>query len=282
MAEKYNRAIFKTTHNSYSGGTRKSINYQLDSKIRGIEFDIHSGEEEASHPRKREYKFMLGHNYPKEDVFLGEMNPNSISLETWLEIIMKWSQLHPDHEPITLCLDIKGNLVDNTEGLSLKMLNLLVRHILDGKLYTPKDYFKWNHNSLEDSEWPTVDKLKGKIVVFFTGEHNTKWVYWNEMPIREQNCFIAYSYEDDGGKAYSNEMLQDAPFVNCHLSYWRWGKAQFEKGKVLRLWEFNPFYDNRGFFQYPTTLNRKGLICNFPATDTPFEPWYLTAFPYLC
>ncbi|MHA1279945.1 MAG: Ca2+-dependent phosphoinositide-specific phospholipase C [Candidatus Helarchaeota archaeon] len=282
MERKYNKAIFRATHSSYSGGARKSINFQLDSNIRCLEFDIHNGEQHVINSDKFNYSFWLGHNSPEEDVFLGDTNPNTISLENWLEIITDWSKLHPHHEPIALCLDIKENLIDINNGRSLKLLNLLIRDKLNGHIYSPQDHLKSNQGSIHGRDWPTVEELRGKIIVFFTGNHYTKCVYWQEIPLRKQFCFIAYSYEDDGGRNYSTQLLSEVKFVNCHVSYWRWGKSQYQKGKILRLWGFNQYIENLGNFAQLSALNQQGLICNFPATDTPYESWYMTAFPYFC
>ena len=40
-ARPYDSVVFRSTHNSYSGGPRGGILSQLDGGIRGIEFDFH-------------------------------------------------------------------------------------------------------------------------------------------------------------------------------------------------------------------------------------------------
>lgn len=278
----YNKATFKTTHSSYSGGSRKSINFQLNSKIRCIEYDIHNSSLNSFDKRLLKFDFRLGHNKPDEEVAFDEDNPRSTLLGEWLGHLMNWSNLNPAHEPIALCLDIKEDLVDNSADLNLKVLNSIISSKLNGKLYTHREHLRKNNGYLAGTYWPSVQELTGRIIIFLTGDHFTKWVYWSDLPIREQYCFVAYSFEDDGGKDYSLEMLKEAKFVNCHLKYWSWGRQLFQQGKIVRLWDYNPYNDGSGKYRLPSDLNREGLLCNYPATDHPFEEWYYKAFNYTC
>jgi hypothetical protein len=277
--EYYNKSIFKTTHSSYTGGARKSIHFQLDSGVRCLEFDIH-----CYNPLLTGFPvvedFQLGHNKPNEEVSQAEDNPHSISLSDWIDILVNWAKKNPDHAPITLCLDIKENFVKADPDFNLTLLNSRIHNKLNRRLYTHHDLINRNHGSLIGTEWPPVKEIVGKIIVVLTGDHDTKWMYWKTIALKDQSCFIAYSYEDDGEREYSPQMLSEAKFVNCHLDYWAWGKYQFEKGKLLRIWSFNPYYNSTGNFCLPTNYTQQGLICNFPATDTPYEDWYNSAFNY--
>ncbi len=276
MSEQYNKVIFKATHQSYSGGARKSIRFQLNSKIRCLEFDIHNGGKNLF------VDFKLGHNHPEEEISYEDDNPRSVLLSDWLDTLIDWSKSNPNHEPITLCIDIKENLVNSSCSTILKSLNSVLQRKLSGKLYTHKDHVNRNDGSLTGTNWPTVHELAGKFVVFLTGDHYTKWKYWHDLPLKEQFCFVAYSYEDDGGRDYSHQMLDEAKFANCHLIYWTWGQEQIRKGKVLRIWGFDPYYDKSGNYRLPTESSFRGLLCNFPATDTPYEGWYKAAFSFHC
>ena len=58
-------AIFRATHNSYSGnvdGAKNSITYQLDHGIRFIELDVHDNGYATSHD------YAIGHDSPGDQV----------------------------------------------------------------------------------------------------------------------------------------------------------------------------------------------------------------------
>ncbi|MHA1231434.1 MAG: hypothetical protein ACTSRP_18635 [Candidatus Helarchaeota archaeon] len=272
----FNKVVFKTTHNSYSGGLKRSIIYQLDSNVRGIEYDVHLINMNSRHD------FKLGHNKCEENVYHWEDNPNSYYLNDWLSLIKNWSKKHPGHEPITLCIDIKNKFSNSYVDTKINRLNLMIINNLRNSVYTNKELLKLNNFSSNCNEWPTVEELSGKIIVILTGEHNFKWRYMNKIPPDKQYCFVAFSLEDDSDKQYSDKMLHHSRFVNCNLKYWNWGLRQYKKGKILRIWGFNKNSNGSKTPLNPIQLIKKGLFCNFPATDCPFENWYKKAFNYYC
>src|SRR5688572_26079895 len=96
-------AVFRATHNSYSGnldGARGSITDQLDHGVRLLELDIHDNGFLLSHD------YGVGHDEPGDEVDHAD-NVVSNNLRGWLLMINAWSAAHPDHAPIMVMLDLK-------------------------------------------------------------------------------------------------------------------------------------------------------------------------------
>ena len=89
----YEESRFWTTHNSYSGGPRRSIVEQLDAKVRWIEFDVHDTDFVAVGD------YRLGHLRPGMEVALGNGNPKTLLLRDWLDVIAEWSARTPPPRP---------------------------------------------------------------------------------------------------------------------------------------------------------------------------------------
>ncbi|KKN39893.1 hypothetical protein LCGC14_0738980 [marine sediment metagenome] len=148
----YNKAFFKTSHNSYGMSIRQQLNFGL----RGLEYDIHDdkiqeiGDFEVYHLKK---------SY--DVAFNGNGNPNDLMLSNWLKVIENWSNdQNNNHAPITLFIELKESLVDSNnkpdELYGIKKLNnIIIDSFSSNRLYTYKHFRKDNF------KWPTVNELKG-------------------------------------------------------------------------------------------------------------------------
>src|SRR5690606_41887303 len=104
------RDAFRAPHKTYSGvrdGTRGSIVRHLDQAVRFIELDIHDN----GYAANRDYS--IGHDSPG-DLVDHAGNPASNLLRDWLTVIDTWAAEHPAAAPITVALDVKDDLTDNT------------------------------------------------------------------------------------------------------------------------------------------------------------------------
>ncbi|MEU7900505.1 hypothetical protein AB0B45_47695 [Nonomuraea sp. NPDC049152] len=163
-------AIFRATHNSYSGnvdGARNSIAYQLDHGIRFIELDIHDNGYATSHD------YSIGHDSPGNLVdHTG--NPASNLLRDWLDVINAWSAQHPAAAPIVVALDIKDDLTDNpsyAEG-NLAALNQELISVFGPRLFWAKDY---------PTSPPTVNALRGRVLPLISGDGKTRTSYKRDV-----------------------------------------------------------------------------------------------------
>lgn len=165
----YRSAIFRATHNSYSGGSRRSIEEQLDSGVRFIEFDIHAaGFGESG-------DFSLGHNAPGQEVSHEGTNPESNRLSEWLQLIARWSSLHQLHAPITIGLDMKDNLSDAASAArgNVGALNEIIEKYLGDVLVRPSEF----EMDGRLASGPTVNQLRGRILVVLSGDVDSRSFY---------------------------------------------------------------------------------------------------------
>lgn len=159
-------AVFRATHNSYSGdvdGTRGSIVRQLDQGVRFIELDIHDNEYAAN----RDYS--IGHDSPG-DLVDHAGNPASNLLRDWLTVIDTWAAEHPAAAPITVALDVKDDLTDNTSYAAgnLAALNDTLTGVFGDKLLRASDY---------PATPPTVGELRGRVLAVLSGDARTRTLY---------------------------------------------------------------------------------------------------------
>jgi hypothetical protein len=163
-------AIFRATHNSYSGnvdGAKNSIAYQLDRGIRFIELDIHDNGYATSHD------YSIGHDSPGNLVdHTG--NPASNLLRDWLNVINTWSAQHPTAAPIVVALDVKDDLTDNTSYAAgnLAALNQELTSVFGSRLFWAKDY---------PTSPPSVGALRGRVLPVISGDGKTRTAYKRDV-----------------------------------------------------------------------------------------------------
>jgi len=154
------------THNSYAGapsGDLGSLRRQLDGGVRFVELDVHDNDFASS-------GYRIGHESPGDDVVHVGGNPRTDRLAAWLRAVASWSAADARHAPITLALDLKDRLTDNrsfAEG-NLARLN---QELLDAfeRLFTAE--------TLGRGRWPTVDALRGRVIVVLSGDEETRLGY---------------------------------------------------------------------------------------------------------
>ncbi|MFC4584755.1 phosphatidylinositol-specific phospholipase C domain-containing protein [Sphaerisporangium corydalis] len=163
-------AIFRATHNSYSGnvdGAKNSIAYQLDHGIRFVELDIHDNEYATSQD------YSVGHDSPGNLVdHTG--NPASNRLRDWLTVINAWSAQHPTAAPIVVALDVKDDLTDNASYAAgnLAALNQELTSVFGSRLYWARDY---------PATSPSVDALRGRVLAVISGDGKTRTAYKRDI-----------------------------------------------------------------------------------------------------
>ena len=185
----YGSTRFRTTHNSYSGGARGSIPHQLSAGVRGLELDIHDNGYDTLGD------FRLGHLKPGSEVALGHGNPDTARLRDWLGAIARWSDNNATHAPITLVLDLKGDLTD--AGGDLADLNAALAESLGTRLFTRDDYDL-------SGRWPDVDDLRGRVLCVLSGHGGSRAAYrwaFGTVPTVAANAAgrVALAYQSTAG-----------------------------------------------------------------------------------
>lgn len=160
----YDRTRFWSSHNSYSGGTRRSLPEQLDQKVRGFELDLHDNDYDSVGD------FRIGHLKAGHEVARGGGNPTSLLFRDWLDVFAKWSAKNPTHAPLTLVLDVKDDLTDNDKGGDPEDLNLSLEAAFGSRLLTREAWNEWG-------AWPDVELLRGKTLCVLSGHGDTRASY---------------------------------------------------------------------------------------------------------
>ncbi|GAB4057168.1 PI-PLC domain-containing protein [Catellatospora paridis] len=238
-------AVFRATHNSYSGniaGTRGSITAQLDSGVRFIEFDIHDN----GYATAGDYG--VGHNSPGDQVDHAG-NPASNNLRPWLQTVAAWSAAHPDHAPLLVMLDIKDNLTDNTSYAAgdLAALNRELSDAFGARLVLSKDV---------PGALGTIGSLRGRIITLLSGHAGTR-----------------SAYKADSGANPSVAINANGQVVEVHDAggaLWYWSGTYGSDGRVTWL--------RHGRYGSGTTpavaLNDSGLLVEVHKSQNANTLWY--------
>ena len=163
-------AVFRATHNSYSGnvdGSKGSIVEQLNRGVRFLEFDIHDN----GYATNRDYS--IGHDAVGEKVDHAG-NPATNLLRDWLRTVSVWSAAHPTHAPLLVMLDLKDDLTDNTSFAAGNptALNKELSDAFGSRLLRAQDVA---------GALGTVGALRGRILTLLSGDAGTRTEYRRDV-----------------------------------------------------------------------------------------------------
>ncbi len=277
----YHKAYFKASHNSYKLPIRELLNHG----VRGLEYDIHDDKIQQFDD------FEVYHLKNNFGVLLNEKgNPDNYLFSEWLQVINNWSNDQKNnHAPITLFIELKDNIIDSNntpdELYGIKKLNKIIEDSFSFKyLYT---YKKFRENNFE---WPTVEELKGCIIVVLTSYWGGYWAsseggfesrfryLKNCIAGRDDVCFVSWTQEDKGKEVLY--LKEKTYFWKCNLEY---STKNYEKNieaeratradydKIIWGWHVKTYHKKN----YDT-----GYRCNFPATDSWKSNKYNKSFPW--
>ncbi|MGW0811078.1 hypothetical protein [Nonomuraea sp. NPDC002799] len=239
-------AIFRATHNSYSGnidGARNSIAYQLDNGIRFIELDIHDNGYAAAQD------YSVGHDSPGNQVDHAG-NPASNLLRDWLNVINTWSAQHPTAAPIVVALDVKDDLTDNTSYAAgnLAALNRELTSVFGSRLYEARDY---------PASPPSVDAVRGRVLPVISGNGTTR-----------------SAYKRDTGSSPAIAINGRGQVVEVHDSgsgeLWYWSGTYGADGRVT--WQRHGRYDSG--ITPAVALNDNGDLVEVHQSQNEKTVWY--------
>lgn len=161
-------AVYRATHNSYSGGARGSIVAQLDGGVRFLEFDVHDNGFGSLHD------YQIGHDRPGDEVDHGGGNPASNSLRDWLAPIADWSARTPGHAGLVVLLDLKDDLTDNPSFAAgnLGAINTEIASAFGARLVSADPI---------GATFPSVGALRDKIACVLSGDAGTRLAYRRDV-----------------------------------------------------------------------------------------------------
>lgn len=166
-------AIYRATHNSYSGnikGTRGSIIGQLDGGVRFLEFDVHDNGYGDTHD------YQIGHNSPGNEVdhAVNGLPSGANSLRDWLALVANWSPQEATPAGVVVMLDLKDDLTDNPSFAAgnLGALNAEITSVFGSRLFSA---------DAVGGTFPTVGALRGKILCLLSGHSDTRLAYRRDL-----------------------------------------------------------------------------------------------------
>jgi hypothetical protein len=239
-------AIFRATHNSYSGnlnGSRGSIVGQLDSGVRFLEFDIHDNGYATNHD------YSIGHDAPGDQVDHAG-NPASNLLRDWLQTVSVWSAAHPTAAPLLVMLDLKDDLTDNTSFAAgnLTALNKELSDAFGSRLLMAKDV---------PGALGTIGSLRGRILTLLSGDAGTRTEYRRDVGYNPAVAINAHGQvvevHDSGGGAL-----------------WYWTGTYGADGRVT--WQRHGRYDSG--VTPAVALNDNGQLVEVHKSQSADTLWY--------
>eukprot|EP01119_Soliformovum_irregulare_P017655 TRINITY_DN5275_c0_g1_i1.p1 TRINITY_DN5275_c0_g1~~TRINITY_DN5275_c0_g1_i1.p1 ORF type:complete len:327 (+),score=75.87 TRINITY_DN5275_c0_g1_i1:21-1001(+) len=183
-----------------------------------------------------------------------DYHPQSASLQQTLRSLANWSHTHPQHEVVTVHLDLKRG---STLGDHSSFADELDRTILDAmgrdRIFFPR-LLQRNATSLvngiKQHGWPSLRQLRQKFIFVLSGHdwdfkvHQRRMTYLN-LKSRDRVCFVdidqRHAPSDDLNHPYFQ--VGDRIFINLQLGFRNWDKLgiQVEKSGIFitRVWRAN-------------------------------------------
>lgn len=156
------------THNAYEKGKYTYWAQALDSGASLLELDVYADSVSRRWRVSHDKPLANDNNceYADEPSELYSKDRNQ-DLGSCLDNMAAWNQLHPDHAPIVVKVEMKVGF-NNDAGLGPDEFDTLVSKKLGSSVYKPSDLLGGTYSTLDAAAkanaWPTRDALKGKFV----------------------------------------------------------------------------------------------------------------------
>ncbi|MHC3474140.1 phosphatidylinositol-specific phospholipase C domain-containing protein [Streptomyces sp. 7R007] len=156
------------THNAYDKSKYTYWAQALDSGASLLELDVYADSLSRRWRVSHDKPLSNDNNceYADQPSELYGQNRNQ-DLGSCLDNMAAWEQLHPDHAPIIVKVELKVGF-NNNVGLGPDEFDTLVHQKLGGSVYTPADLLGSSYATLDAAAkanaWPTRDELKGKFL----------------------------------------------------------------------------------------------------------------------
>ena len=183
-----------------------SLSAQLDGGVRSLEMDV----EIMRNGGKP--SFVCLHS-PVLD-----MTTNSYDFALALREIRLWSKAHPQHLPITIIIEPKVAMLplQNMDVFTLEnanALDALLKKALGSRLVTPKDVLRGYESFAqmrENDDWPTVQSLRGKVLVLLHSTLVTNSYIRQDKSLRTQAMFPMLRVRE-ANKPYAAFLIENDP-----------------------------------------------------------------------
>lgn len=247
ISTKYNEVQQISSHNSYDkNGIKPGIIEQANSGVRSFEFDLHVGD--------TPYDWDI---YHFTHLFSGGDNCDKLS--QCFGLLRQWHNEHPDHEIITIWLQLVDDWKSNGHN-EMDLDNKRLANDFGNLIFTPQNLLTASHtatdlqDAINKSSWPTLESLKGKFIIVLSGNNQHCADYLDDVANYKNDsvgnngyfgkkfCFVApenlkYS-EDTATFTASNGNIinwKNAIFFNFSTNLAAEAKCTSEKGMVTRM-----------------------------------------------
>lgn len=187
---RYDEHQVKASHNSYARGLSISAQLEGDPGVPGgapclgLELDL----------------VQAGDRLEWQVAHAGPFDPNDPSrrlLSDWLAELRDWAEGHPDHEVVTVHLDLKNaprgaSHAEYAAGLDAYLTGAVGRD----RIYGPADLIGGAPDLVRAGRaggWPSVDLMHGKVIFCLSGRLKRKHRYAEQDP-GTRLCFVDRSW----------------------------------------------------------------------------------------
>ncbi|MEV6766593.1 phosphatidylinositol-specific phospholipase C domain-containing protein [Streptomyces sp. NPDC051105] len=167
-ATKFSGTTTIGTHNAYEKDKYTYWAQALDSGASLLELDVYA--DSLTKRWRVSHSNPLGNDnnceHADKPSELYSQNRNQ-DLGSCLDNMAAWEQLHPDHAPVVVKVELKVGF-NNNVGLGPDEFDTLVSQKLGSSVYKPADLLGSSYSTLDAAAkanaWPTRDALKGKFI----------------------------------------------------------------------------------------------------------------------
>jgi hypothetical protein len=240
---RYNEVYQKSSHNAYES-PKPSLGVQLqDYKIRSLEIDLQAGHGPGSTQYRGDW--YVYHKY------LVAMGTSCDKLSTCLDQLRSWHTTRPNHEVVTVFLDLKDNW-DDAHGQGPGDLDRTILEHLPGAVYTVADLVRSCSNSsanmtardaIHNCGWPTLPSMRNKFIFALTGDTGQLNKYAGD-PSNAVHRVAFIAPEISSAQEINN--FRNAVFFNLNSDNFTVGRAVFSAGYVSRVYYYNTALDVHG------------------------------------
>lgn len=231
---RYGQVSFKASHNSYDRDEMPitdqltwSAQHPHQAGCRGLEVDI------VEAPNLWLWSVQHGG---------GDQGAADMQFVEYLRHLRHWSEFHPNHDVITITVDLKSKSKDSRQFP--RYFDLVVNECLGAeRLYTPRQLLGSHSNlvaaAMSDG-WPTLSELRGKFILCLSGEDEvTKRGYARG---RRRLSFVDQRFRSRD--AYPSTTVGDRVFFNFDTSEsWAWDRRlrwfATQRGLITRAYVLN-------------------------------------------
>ena len=210
----YVQVAFKASHNSYERDEQPVSTHfaalgsdTSDGRCRGIELDINLSE--------RNWLWSVNH-------IGGYGGSADQQLAAYLADLSRWHTTNPDHQVVTITLDLKGGRCLDEHAVMpsalAAQLDMVLRDALGDAIFRPRD-LQGNSPTLLDgaANWPSLKVLTGKFIVFLSGSSTLKRIY-AEGAEPDACCFLDAKFSP--GDTFTPEDTPGIVFYNFDVDAW--------------------------------------------------------------